>query len=84
MYINAMDEETPLAVKIMKEKIVQYNGKKRRFCCFKIDFEGGSRLGIAAPYALDVKDFHSGLDAIGIYGEEYYDAKKSMHHLPLT
>ena len=77
MYVNAMDEETPMGVTFVKEKTVDYNGKRQRFYLFKIDYSNNSQLGIAGPYAINEKDFRTTYTGLGIYWDASYDAKQT-------
>lgn len=91
LYRYAYDEVEPKLVFIGKRELV-YKGEKQRFYLFKITYsygeegeedEGGKEeyLGIAGPYALNLKKVTSDNKATGWVWKETYDAKKTEQQL---
>lgn len=81
LYAYSSDEEPPVTVQYIGNRITDYNGKKQKFFLFRLIFsdelDASSYLGVAGPYSLEPKAYESNHEATGCYYSEEYDAKRT-------
>lgn len=78
LYNYATDEEAPQFISDAGVRTVLYKGKQQKFYLFKISFseeEPTFYLGVAGPYAVNVKDVTSTHHVTGVYWDKEFDAK---------
>jgi uncharacterized protein YbaP (TraB family) len=90
MYNIAYDEDEPSEMKYIGERTLVYKGKRHRFYLYKVVYSYESEegkmeehkyLGIAGPYAVDLKNLENGNDITGLFYEEEFDLKKTDKQL---
>lgn len=79
---SAAYEEGAPAVTYLKEKTVEFNGKKQKFYLYKVTFGDGedeeetNYLGVAGPFSLNIKEMKTDESGTGINWHDEFDAKK--------
>lgn len=77
---TADEDNTPLAITYLSQKVISFKGRQSRFYFYKLTFQDGDdttySLACAGPFNVNVKDVSS-KDATGvIYYDEDFDASK--------
>lgn len=77
---TASDDDPPAKIEYIGERIAMYLGEKKKFHLYKIiQYENDPeswRLGVAGPYALDVKNLETTATATQPYIDETFNASK--------
>lgn len=84
LYAYATDEEAPYQIENAGERTLLYKGKQQKFYMYKVSYWGDKPekyLGVAGPYALNLKDVTSSHAVTGIYWDYEFDVKKLDDHL---
>ena len=89
IYETASDDYD-VSLKLIGERQIQFNGKKKKFYLFKVtviyDKEAGEKeefLGISGPFSLNAANVEMEIDTSSVYFEEAYDAKQLERQLKL-
>lgn len=73
VFVYSYDEEYPVNVKFIEEKIIGKGRNKLKFYLFKVEFNQSAYLGIAGSYSTNKNILESGNKFTGIYWDHEFD-----------
>ncbi len=73
VFVYAYDEEYPVNMEFIKEKIMGKGRNKSKFFLFKVEFNQSAYLGIAGHYSTNKNNLETDNKFTGIYWDEEFD-----------